>query len=221
MATGAKPPRKTIRKSQVRRAKTRVPAIRSALAKLEANADKYGLTLMQRRFVEEYFKAGKPKESAIAAGFAPKSAAVKASQLLQLEGIQAYLRDLRIREMETAGITKHDWLKEQKAIGFSNILDFLTFGPDGVQLKDSSELTPEQARVIAEVKETITQTGSSVSFKMHDKQKALDSIGKHFAWLKETPCDPKNVKPLVIINRVEIVEKSAGPTPIPIIEIGS
>lgn len=209
-------------KERIRRRGHRKVAEKSALAKLEESADKYGLTLLQRRFVEEFFLCDRPMDAAIAAGYALKSAKVTACRLLKTEGIQAYLRDLRIREMETAGITKADWLKEMKAIGFSSILDFLTFGPDGVQLKDSKELTSYQARVIAEVKETLTVAGgSSVSFKLHDKQKALDSIGKHFGWLKETPCDPKNAKPLVIINRIEIVEKLAGPTPKPVIEIGS
>lgn len=194
----------------------------SALAKLAAAADKYGLNERRRRFVEEYFRSGDMLASAIAVGYAKSGAHTRANEIMHLEGAQTYLRDLRIREMDTAGITHEDWLRELKEIGFSSILDFLSFGPDGMELKDSKTLTPAQARVIAEVKETVTATGSStVMFKLHDKLAALQVIGKRFGWLKETPCDPKNARPLVIINKFEIVENSAAPTPKPVIEIGS
>ena len=171
--------------------------MKSALAKLEAAADKYGLTLMQRRLVEEYFLSGKGKESAIAAGYSPAAAAVTANKVMELEGSQAYLRDLRIREMETAGITKYDWLREMKAIGFMDMADYASWGPDGVELVESNTLG-SKTKAVKGLRERTTTTvmkdggeivRTEVDFQLHDKRAALVDIGQHFGWLKKAPCD--------------------------------
>ena len=55
----------------------------------------------------------------------------------------------------------------------------MKWGPDGVTLRDSSELTDDEAAMVAEVVQTTTDKGGSIRLKLHDKKGALDSIAKH------------------------------------------
>ena len=48
-----------------------------------------------------------------------------------------------------------------------------------VRLKDSKELTREQAACVAEVSQTITENGGTIKFKLHNKVDALNSLAKH------------------------------------------
>ena len=52
-------------------------------------------------------------------------------------------------------------------------------GPDGVTLKASEDLTPEQAAVVAEVSETTTRYGGSIRFRLHSKTDALDKLCRY------------------------------------------
>ena len=57
--------------------------------------------------------------------------------------------------------------------------DFVKWNADGVTLKDSEELSEDQARVVSEVSETKTEHGGTVRFKLHDKRGSLVDIGRH------------------------------------------
>lgn len=172
----------------------------TALAKLAAAVDKYGLTERKRRFVEEYFRTGDLAESARTAGYAHSSAGVRANEIMRQEGAQVYLQDLRVREMETAGITKHKWLKEMKALGFMDMADYASWGPDGIEMFDSKGLG-EKTKAVKSLKERTTTTvlkdggeivRTEVDFQLHDKRAALLDIGQHFGWLKKAPCEGGN-----------------------------
>jgi len=56
---------------------------------------------------------------------------------------------------------------------------FSEWGPNGVKLRNSEELTPEQAACVAEVSQTITENGGTIKFKLHNKIDALNSLAKH------------------------------------------
>jgi phage terminase small subunit len=141
--------------------------------------------------------------------------------------VQAYLNHLQDKYRKTAGITLTRWLEEQKSLGFSRITDYLSFGPDGLSLLDSKQIPEEALRAISEITETVTAQGGSVKFKLHDKQAALRSIGQHMGWIKDKPCEPGDVKPLVIINQQMVVIEGGAAAPDaptssqrPIIDIG-
>ena len=77
------------------------------------------------------------------------------------------------------GVDADEVLEHVNAIATSDIRDYLSFGPSGVTLKDSSLLTDKQARAIAKVKETVTRDGSTITFELHDKPKGIDMSMKH------------------------------------------
>lgn len=57
--------------------------------------DNYNLTPRERRFCEEYLRTGKKEQSAIAAGYKEKGAAVQANRMLKNDKILAYIRTLQ------------------------------------------------------------------------------------------------------------------------------
>lgn len=96
----------------------------------------------------------------------------------------------RIEELQKAGaeraeITAEKVLRELAKIAFANAGDYFAWGPGGVVIKDSEELTPDQRSVISEVSETRSETGGSIRVKLSDKQGALEKIGRHLGMFKE------------------------------------
>ncbi len=76
-------------------------------------------------------------------------------------------------------ITQDQVLKELALIGFADMAVFAQWSPGGVVLKASEDLTPEHTRIVAEVSQTVTAHGSTIKFKLHDKQAALVNLGRH------------------------------------------
>lgn len=132
----------------------------------------------------------------------------KASTLLNKDRVQARIKVLRAKVLQAAeksfDITKDAVLQEYAKMGFSNMLDYMTVGPDGTAHCDLTKLTRTQAAAIQEVTfDTIMSSEPEAldaagvyddsdggepkkkvavlrtKFKLHDKKGPLDSIGKH------------------------------------------
>ena len=70
-------------------------------------------------------------------------------------------------------------MKELARIAFADMGEFATWGPNGLRLRDSGELTPDVLAAVAEVGETVGEKTNTLRFKLHDKVKALALLGKH------------------------------------------
>jgi phage terminase small subunit len=80
--------------------------------------------------------------------------------------------------IEKYSITKERIMEELAKIGFANVTDVMTWGPDGVQVRPSGEIG-EAAAAVSEVSETGSGEGPrSIRIKMLDKQQALINLGK-------------------------------------------
>lgn len=64
------------------------------------------ITPQQKRFVQEYLKSGNATDAAIAAGYSAKSAASRASKLLETPGVIEYRRQLEKKLFDEMGISK-------------------------------------------------------------------------------------------------------------------
>ena len=64
------------------------------------------ITPQQKRFVQEYLKSGNATAAAIAAGYSAKSAASRASKLLETPGVIEYRRKLEKKLFDEMGISK-------------------------------------------------------------------------------------------------------------------
>ncbi len=131
------------------------------------------------RFCQEYIVDNNGKKAAIRAKYSKKTAEVQASQLLRILKVKGRVKYLQAKLSEKTGITAEMVIEEYAKIAMSNMNKYASFGPDGVVLKDSSELSDEDFALISEVSETRGKTGSRISFKLHSKTTALDALGRH------------------------------------------
>jgi phage terminase small subunit len=95
----------------------------------------------------------------------------------------------RALAVQISGVDQSKTLLELARLGFSNMRDFVEWGPEGIRLKPSATLSADQAAAIAQISERGTRTGRTLSIKLHDKKGALDTIAKHFGML----VDPQQV----------------------------
>ena len=137
------------------------------------------LTPKQAQFVKEFLVDLNGTAAARRAGYSAKTAEQQGYQLLQKTSVQKAVAEAMQARSERTEITADQVLKELALIGFSDMRDFTSWAPDGVMLRESSELTEDQARAVAEVSETKTEHGGTVRFKLHDKRASLVDIGRH------------------------------------------
>lgn len=165
-----------------------------------------GLTQRQSRFVEEYIRTGNGSGAARAAGYAASKAGDISCHNLKLPKIQAALEYARKQLEKKTDITGESVILELAKIGFSNILDYVSYTEQGDPYVDISKVTRAQAAAICEVTvdDYIEGRGEDarsvkrVKIKMSDKRAALVDIGKHLGMFVEKKQVDLNVnaKPL-------------------------
>jgi len=82
-------------------------------------------------------------------------------------------------------MTIDDIRAELKRLGFSDMRDFVRWGPRmGVQLRPSGALG-DKSRCVKEVSETSFKGERTITFKLHDKVSALDKLARHLGMYAE------------------------------------
>jgi phage terminase small subunit len=131
------------------------------------------LTAKQVRFVEEYSKDMNATRAALRAGYSEKSKG-HGSRFLRDPRIRAAV-DARFTERRARHeVTVDKVIQELAAIAFGDVREVMAWGPDGVTLRHSDELSPDAAAMICEV--DIGRRGTKL--KRTDKLKALELLGK-------------------------------------------
>ena len=136
------------------------------------------LNTRQARFAAEYAVDQNGAAAARRAGYSKKGAAVKASQLLTNNNVRETVEENIEATLKKLGITRERIMKEYRRLAFANNRKVMTWGPNGVLLKDSDKLSREDSAAVAEVSETTSKDGGSLRLKMHDKKGALDALAK-------------------------------------------
>lgn len=139
------------------------------------------LTEKQRKFVEAYLAHGNATQAYQQAGYKGNAnvAAVESHKILRNPKMQQALAERRAALADANAVTPERVIAELALIGFSDLHAYVTWGPDGVTLRDSSTLDANARRVVSEVSQTITQGGGSLKFKLHSKTDALDKLARH------------------------------------------
>lgn len=138
-----------------------------------------GMTARQARFVQEYLVDLNGTQAAIRAGYSKRTANKQAARLLAKVSVrQAVQEAMAAREARTE-ITQDMVVRELARVAFGDPRALMVWGPDGVRLRDSGELTEDQAATVAEVSQSVTASGGSLKLKRHDKVRALELLGKH------------------------------------------
>jgi phage terminase small subunit len=144
---------------------------------------------------EELFCQGKVQgktvaDSYLSAGYHAKnkaSANTLAQRLLRKVHIQERLGVLRAEAAERYKVTPDNIFMRTGAILNSDMGNYMTWGPNGVTLKPSSELTPEQSAAVEEITETVTKDGGTVKIKLHSKTKAIELGAKILKMVSDKP----------------------------------
>jgi hypothetical protein len=76
--------------------------------------------------------------------------------------------------------------------------NYMTWGPAGVRLKPSSELTEEQAAAIESVTDTRTAVGGTTKVTLHSKPKAME-LGAKLLGMTEEDSAPKGPITITIV----------------------
>lgn len=151
------------------------------------------LTPKQELFVAEYLKDFNATQAAIRTGYSAKTAQVQGSRLLSNAMIAEAVEKGRNKLTEKAGITAQRVLEEIGRIAFSDVRSL--YDTNG-HLKDIHELDDDTAATIAgieiEVERGKTKSGEEETvitrthkIKRWDKNRALDTLAKHFGLVKE------------------------------------
>lgn len=159
----------------------------------------------QQLFVKFYLEVNNATEAAVLAGYGKtrKSARAQASALLSHPVIKPMIlkaREDERKEIENRaqlrGITKDRWLQELEVIAFSNMDEFATVeekhraqGEEGEFYTSQSVSvvpTKKRARHQGRAIKKLVETKNGMGVELHSKQAALELIGKHYGWVKES-----------------------------------
>jgi phage terminase small subunit len=146
---------------------------------------KQPLNAKRKRFVLEYLVDMNGTAAAVRAGYSVKTAKESAYRILRNPSVKKELSRQMAALAGRLEMRAEDVVREYCKIARANITDFLSFGPGGVDMKESAERTPDQRAAIAEVRMASTATGKSVSLKLHNKTDALLALGRHLGMFIE------------------------------------
>lgn len=152
------------------------------------------LTEKQKRFVDEYLIDLNATQAAIRAGYSTNAAeAIGFENLRKPKIAEEINKRMKDRESRTE-ITQDMVVRELAAIAFSNGANYSkivtkqsvddvgnTVEYSDVEFKNTDELTAEQKKAIAGIK----QTKFGISVETCDKVKALELLGKHLGMFKD------------------------------------
>lgn len=158
------------------------------------------ITVRQRKYINAYLEnGGHGTKAAIAAGCPENSAHSQSTKWLKNPAIQSEIqkglkRQKRASEKraERRGITKERWLRELEIVGFANIDDYVKI----VDIQTGSSKRPRTVQDIVTVStdarekfrgraiKRVSSHKHGVTVELHSKQAALETIGKHYGWVK-------------------------------------
>jgi phage terminase small subunit len=161
------------------------------------------MTPKQEAFVREYLIDLNATQAAIRAGYSPATANEQASRLLANVSVAAAVQEAKNKRAARTEITQDRVLAELAKIGFADMRKLLRWTGNAtrfdegsaeetgdveisvanfVQLFDSDTLDDDIAACIAEVSQT---REGVLKVKLHDKQAALVSIGRHLGMFND------------------------------------
>lgn len=135
-------------------------------------------------FAQQIAKGASNREAYKTAGYDSEnleSVDASAARLLADVRVEQRVKELQEEAAKATGVTVQRVVAELAKIGFSDTRAALSWGPDGVLLKSSADLTADEAAAVAEVH----QTKDGIRIKLHDKQAALVNLGKHLGMFSD------------------------------------
>ncbi len=150
------------------------------------------LTAKQEAFCTEYLIDLNATQAAIRAGYSPDSANEIAAENMAKPSVSSRVAELMALRSERTRISADRVLTELARMGFSDIRDYFT-PEDGIRkvsaLKDDAAAALQSMKVTKKVvdydEDGNAIVGDVVEFKLADKTKNLELIGKHLAMFSD------------------------------------
>lgn len=138
-----------------------------------------GLTPKQARFVEEYLVDLNAAAAARRAGYSASRSEAMGYENLTKPDIRNAIEAAQRERSARTGITADRVIAEIAKIAFADPRKVMSWGPGGVELLPSSDLSDADAAIVSEVSESVSQSGSSIKIKLNSKLDALEKLAKH------------------------------------------
>lgn len=141
------------------------------------------LNPQQKRFCLEYLKDMNGTQAAKRAGY--KSPAQQSTRLLKQEHVQHFLRLKFAKQTSSLNTSVKRILLELQRIAFSDITHYLKIEKGMLEIKDTGDWKKDSSRAVSEISETVSMAGVSKKFKLYDKLKGLELLGKYHKMFNE------------------------------------
>ena len=149
------------------------------------------MTPKQQRFVEEYLVDLNATQAAIRAGYSARSAKSQGPSTLKVPVVAQAIARAQAARAERTRVTADRVVKELAKVAFGDPRRLLTWGPKGIELRDSQALTEAEAALVSEISENKTASGGGTRrVKLHCKMAALTALGRHFGVFSGTLTPP-------------------------------
>ena len=168
------------------------------------------LTAKQARFVEEYLVDLNAAAAARRAGYAHLRADAIGYENLRKPEIRSAIEAAQKARSASTGVTADRVVKELARIAFADARTVMTWGPNGVVLRDSETLSDEAAAIVAEVSETRSESGGSIKLKLADKLSALDKLSRHLGMYAAPPAPPSDADALPLAEALARLRELAN-----------
>lgn len=142
------------------------------------------LTARQQRFVDEFLVDLNSSAAATRAGY-KGDPNTTGPRLLQHPGVAKEIANRQAVLRESLEITQEMVVRELAKIAFGDQRQIMSWGKKGIKLRESVELTDDQAATVAEISETVTAAGGTLKVKAHDKVGALKLLGEHLGLFRQ------------------------------------
>ena len=149
----------------------------------------------QKRFVQKYLICFNATKAAIFAGYSKKTAYSIGEENLRKPEIKSAIAAAQKKDEDRYEITKEKWLAELAIVFFSDIKDYVEINNDtgAIRAKSFEKMPDKSSKAIQSIQEDRIIKESSngeqttvhdiYKFRLHDKLKAGEMIGKHFGYL--------------------------------------
>lgn len=136
------------------------------------------MTDKQKIFADEYLidlNATRAYKVAYISVKKDDTAAAAAARMLRNVKVSEYISERMEERQKRTEVTQDRVVQELAAIAFARATDYAKVEGGYVTIRPTAELTEEQVRAIAGIKEG----ANGIEIKLNDKEKALELLGRH------------------------------------------
>lgn len=130
------------------------------------------------KFIQEYIILGNAAEAARRAGYAEKWADRMGHALIENNRVKAEINRQVTKTLSHRDVTKKRILSELARVAFGSLDDVATWSKTSVKFIASKDLDRGAKAAIQEISQKTGNTNER-KIKLHDKVKALDTLGKY------------------------------------------